>query len=216
VGIAKHIRLFDPFRPTHWGDRALASINYFIFNRWFLDAVETGRLAWPIGIGQKVQLLADTHDFIGLNYYTREMTRFNRSRPQTLFMEHLTRPGCKTNDLGWELYPEGMYRALMSLKRYGKPIYITENGCAAADDSLRCGYLRDHLIQIHRALSDEADVRGYFHWSLLDNFEWAEGLTPRFGLVAVDYANQQRSPRPSARAYAKVAAENRLDPGWFD
>ncbi|NQU08056.1 MAG: glycoside hydrolase family 1 protein, partial [Candidatus Abyssubacteria bacterium] len=76
VGIAKHIRVFDPLRPRHPGDRALARLSDFIFNRWFLDAVETGRLAWPIGIGQKVQLLAETQDFIGLNYYSRDMTRF--------------------------------------------------------------------------------------------------------------------------------------------
>ena len=216
VGIAKHIRLFDPLRPKHWVDKALASLSNFIFNRWFLDAVETGRLAWPIGIGQKVQFLADTHDFIGLNYYAREMTRFNMFRPRALFMENLTRPGCSTNDLGSEIYPEGMYRALMNLKQYGKPIYITENGCATTDDSLRRRYLSSHLLQAHRAISDGADIRGYFHWSLLDNFEWAEGLTPRMGLVAVDYESQKRSPRGSAWAYSKVAAENRLDPAWFD
>jgi beta-glucosidase len=216
VGIAKHIRLFDPLRPRHVCDRALARLSDFIINWRFLDAVDTGRLAWPLGMGQKVQLLAATHDFIGLNYYTREMIRFNLLKPHTLFMQNLTRPGSATNDLGWELYPEGLYRVLMRLKRYGKPIYITENGCAAADDSLRRAYLRDHLVQIHRAISEGADVRGYFHWSLLDNFEWAEGLAPRFGLVAVDYETQKRSARPSAQVYAQIAAHNRLDPAWFE
>ncbi len=216
VGIAKHIRLLDPLRPRHVCDRALARLGDFILNQWFLDAVDTGRLAWPLGMGQKVQLLAATHDFIGLNYYTREMIRFNLLKPHMLFMENMNRPGCATNDLGWELYPEGLHRVLMWLKRYGKPIYITENGIAAADDSLRRAYLRDHLTQIHRAVSEGADVRGYFHWSLLDNFEWAEGLTPRFGLVAVDYETQKRSPRPSARVYAQIASQNKLDPAWFE
>ncbi len=216
VGIAKHIRIFDPLRPNHWGDKALARLSDFIFNWWFLDAIETGRLAWPIGIGQKVQLLAATHDFIGLNYYTREMVRFNLLKPQALFREGFTRPGSATNDMGWEIYPPGLYRALMRLKHYDKPIYITENGIPAVDDSLRQNYLRDHLIQTHRAVRDGADVRGYFHWSLLDNFEWESGLTPRFGLIEVDYKTQKRSPRPSAWIYSKVAAQNKLDPAWFE
>ena len=216
VGIAKHMRVFDPLRAYHPGDRALARLSDFIFNWWFLDAIETGRLAWPIGIGQQVQLLSGTHDFIGLNYYTRDMTRFNVLKPQLLFVENLVHPDGAVNDLGWEIYPEGLYRLLMRLKKYDKPIYITENGIPAVDDSKRMAYLRDHLIQTHKAMSDGADVRGYLHWTLLDNFEWAEGLTPRFGLIAMDYETQQRTPRPSAGVYAKIASENRLDPAWFE
>ncbi len=217
VGIAKHMRVFDPMRPRHPGDRAFARVSDFIFNSWFLDAIETGRLAWPIGIGQKVQALAGTHDFIGLNYYTRDMTRFSPLKPQLLFIENIVRPGSPVNDLGWEIYPEGIHQLLMRLKKkYDKPIYITENGIPAVDDSMRLAYIRDHLLQTHRAISDGADVRGYLHWSLLDNFEWAEGLTPRFGLIAMDYETQRRAPRPSAEAYAKVAAGNRLDPAWVD
>ncbi|MBI5116938.1 glycoside hydrolase family 1 protein [Candidatus Poribacteria bacterium] len=216
VGIAKHIRLFDPLRRNHVIEKALAGLSNFVFNWWFLDAIETGRLAWPIGIGQKVQLLTATQDFIGLNYYTREMVKFDLAKPLALFMEYLARPGSETSDLGWELYPEGIHRALMRLKRYGKPIYVTENGVPAINDSLRQRCLRDHLTQIHVAMRDGADVRGYFHWSLLDNFEWEAGLKPRFGLVEVDYNTQKRSPRPSAWIYAKIAAQNKLDPAWFD
>lgn len=216
VGIAKHMRVFDPLRSYHPGDRALAWFSDFIFNWWFFDAIETGRLAWPIGIGQKVQLLAGTQDFIGLNYYTRDMTRFNLLKPHMLFIENVVRPGGVVNDLGWEIYPEGLHRLLMRLKKYNKPIYITENGIPAVDDSKRLAYLRDHLAQIHKAISDGADIRGYLHWSLLDNFEWAEGLTPRFGLIAMDYETQKRTPRPSAKAYARAATENKLDPSWFE
>ena len=216
VGPAKHIRVFDPLRRFHPGDWALARLSDFIFNWWFLDAIETGRLAWPIGIGQKVQLLAGTQDFIGLNYYSRDMTKFSPLKPHTLFLENVTRPGSEVNSLGWEIYPEGLYRVLMRLARYKKPIYITENGIPDESDSQRLGYLRDHLSQTHKAISDGVDVRGYLHWSLLDNFEWAEGLTPRFGLIAMDYETQQRTPRPSAHVFAKIAAENKLDPAWFD
>jgi beta-glucosidase len=216
VGIAKHIRIMDPLRPRNILDRAAAKISDFLFNQWFLDAVETGRLAWPIGMGQKVQLLADTQDFIGLNYYSREMVRFNLWQPQSLFIKNLTRPGAPTNDLGWELYPEGFFRVLMRLKRYEKAIYITENGVPATDDAMRRTFLKEHLAQMHRAISNGVDVRGYFHWSLLDNFEWEEGLTPRFGLIHVDYATQKRTPRPSAEIFAEIAAENKLDPTMFE
>jgi beta-glucosidase len=215
VGFAKHIRIMDPLRPRNMLDRAAAKISDFLFNQWFLDAVETGRLAWPIGMGQKVQLLSDTQDFIGLNYYSREMVKFSLFEPQSLFIKNLTCPGARVNDLGWEVYPEGFYRVLMRLKKYKKPIYITENGIPAADDSARCVYLKEHLVELHRAISDGADVRGYFHWSLIDNFEWEEGLTPRFGLVQVDYNTQKRAPRPSALIYSRIAAENRVDLSWF-
>ncbi|RJP14880.1 MAG: glycoside hydrolase family 1 protein [Candidatus Abyssobacteria bacterium SURF_5] len=215
VGIAKHIRIIDPLRPGKLMDRAAARMADFIFNQWFLDAVETGRLAWPIGMGQKVQLLSATQDFIGLNYYSREMMKFSLFQPQSLFLKTLTRPGAPTNDLGWEIYPEGLYRVLVRLKKYRRPIHITENGIAAADDSLRQAYLRDHLVQVHRAISKGVDVRGYFHWSLIDNFEWEEGLTPRFGLIHIDYATQKRTPRPSAAIFKKIASQNKVDTGWF-
>lgn len=215
VGIAKHIRIMDPLRWRNVFDRAAAGLSDFILNKWFLQAVETGRLAWPIGMGQKVQLLAQTHDFIGLNYYSREMIKCSLLSPKSLFIRNLTRPGCTRNDLGWEIYPEGFYRVLMRMKEYKKPIYVTENGIPAVDDSHRRAFLKEHLLQLHRAILHGADVRGYFHWSLLDNFEWEEGLTPRFGLVGIDYETQERSPRPSASIYAKVASQNKLDSSWF-
>ena len=118
--------------------------------------------------------------------------------------------------MGWEIYPEGLGRLLTRLKKYGKPIYITENGIPALDDSMRMSYLWEHLVEIHKAISDGADVRGYLHWSLLDNFEWDFGLTPRFGLISMDYETQERTPLPSAEAYSKVATANGLDPAWFE
>jgi beta-glucosidase len=216
VGIAKHMRVFDPLRSWHPLDKALARLSDFIFNWWFMDAMDTGRLAWPIGIGEQIQLLAKTQDFIGLNYYSRDMVRFSPLKPQMLFIENIVHPDGEVNDLGWEIYPEGIFKLLMRLKKYDKPIYITENGIPALDDTKRVKFLRDHLFQIHKAISDGVDVRGYLHWSLLDNFEWAEGLTPRFGLISMDYETQQRTILASAEAYAKTAAANKLDPAWFE
>jgi beta-glucosidase len=98
----------------------------------------------------------------------------------------------------------------MRLKRFKKPIFITENGLADATDQRRAKFIRDHLRSVWRAIQDGADVRGYLYWSLLDNFEWARGYAPRFGLVAVDYATQKRTIRPSALEYAKIISENGL------
>ena len=96
------------------------------------------------------------------------------------------------------------------MKKYKLPIYITENGLADAKDEKRSGYIKDHLSFIHKAISGGVDVRGYFYWSLLDNFEWDKGFWPRFGLVAVDFPTQQRTIRPSAIVYAKVCETNVL------
>jgi beta-glucosidase len=119
----------------------------------------------------------------------------------------------------WEVFPQGLYDTLMRLKdEYGPgKIYITENGAAYSDgpdtdgrvaDARRIEYLRSHILQAHRALADGAPLRGYFVWSLLDNFEWAHGYTKRFGLFWVDYDSQERTPKDSAFWYKDVVAAN--------
>ena len=114
------------------------------------------------------------------------------------------------NDLGWEVYPEGIFYVLKKLEKYKLPIYITENGLADKEDRLRKDFIKEHLSWIYKAIQEGVDVRGYFHWSLLDNFEWDLGINPRFGLVEVDYDTQERKPRESAFYYAKICKENNL------
>jgi beta-glucosidase len=123
-------------------------------------------------------------------------------------------------ETGWEVYPDGLEAVLREVgKRYpAPPLYVTENGAAfydppaaadgRVDDPLRVAYLRDHLRAVRRALAAGADVRGYFAWSLLDNFEWSHGYSKRFGLVHVDYATQRRTPKRSAELYAEVIRSN--------
>ena len=101
------------------------------------------------------------------------------------------------SDLNWGIYPQGIYNILKDLKKYNKPIYITENGLADADDSERIKFIKDHLSWINKAMDEGVDVRGYFYWSLMDNFEWDKGFWPRFGLVEIDYKTFERKPRPS-------------------
>ncbi len=136
-------------------------------------------------------------DFIGLNYYI-----YNRLPKYQ---------GLPVSDLGWQIYSQGIYYVLKDLKKYNLPIYITENGLADADDSRRVDFIKDHLKNIHQAIKKGVDVRGYFYWSLLDNFEWDKGFWPRFGLVEIDYKTLERKIRPSAFEYAQICKNNSLD-----
>lgn len=150
---------------------------------------------------------AKAQDFIGVNYY-RSVTL---KPPRFLgFGKRRGFPGL--TDIGWEIYPEGLHQILVGLKCFNLPIYITENGLADAKDRKRAAFIRDHLDATWRAVQEGVDVRGYFYWSLLDNFEWARGFGPRFGLAEVDYETLERKVRPSASVYANVAKSNALNP----
>lgn len=141
-------------------------------------------------------------DFIGLNYYFHNRIKgikFNQNENN------------KISDLGWELYPEGIHHVLRGLKKYNKPIYITENGLADAKDKKRIEFIKEILINVSKAIREGIDIRGYFYWSLLDNFEWDKGFWPRFGLVEVDYQDLSRKIRPSALEYKKIIEANAIE-----
>lgn len=182
VGIAKHQVAFELGRDTIT-NRFLRRIAHAFWNTWFLDHI------------------SDTQDFIGLNHYSRNTidNGFNKN------------PNERRTDIGWEWYPESIYQALIELKPYNKPVYITENGLADHSDTMRKEFLTRALTAVHHALADGADIRGYLHWSLLDNFEWDKGFWPRFGLIDIDRTTLQRTPRPSARFYAEICEANALE-----
>jgi len=141
-------------------------------------------------------------DFIGVQYYHTLRVGWRPYGPG-----HLV--GTQKTDMGWDIVPEGLAAVVSACwERYGIPMYVTENGLADASDSLRAQFIRDHLKALAGAMADGADVRGYLHWSLLDNFEWALGYAPRFGLVEVDFETQVRTPRPSAYLYRDIIRDN--------
>lgn len=142
-------------------------------------------------------------DFLGLNYYN-----IDRRLPGA--KEAWPNPGWMP-EMSWETDPKGIYHRLVALKKLGKPIYITENGIADKTDNLREKYIKDHLYWIWKAIQEGTDVKGYMYWSLLDNFEWARGFAPRFGLIEIDYATYARKVRPSALEYAKICKSNTLN-----
>ena len=138
-----------------------------------------------------------TTDFIGLNYYFHNRINYGINKNENKVV----------SDMGWELYPEGLYHLLLGLRQFQKPIYITENGLADAGDTHRAWFIEEHIRYMKKAMEEGADVRGYLHWSLLDNFEWDKGYWPRFGLVEIDYQTMKRKIRPSALEYKKIIEE---------
>ncbi|MCA1647855.1 MAG: family 1 glycosylhydrolase [Chloroflexi bacterium] len=137
-------------------------------------------------------------DWIGVNYYSRTLVGWPWPGPRDL-------DAAERTDFGWEIYPQGLYDVLRRVGQYGKPVVITENGIADEDDDQRPAYIVAHIRQLHRAIAAGVDLRGYMHWTLLDNFEWAEGFEQHFGL-----ANRARQLRPSASLYGRIARANAL------
>jgi len=151
-----------------------------------------------------ILLCLKKQDFIGVNYYSQ----FKIKNGKFSFDYLLGR-----TDMEWPIAPEGLYKILLNLKKYKKPIYITENGCADSQDKIRKFYIKEHLKAAHMAIENGVDVRGYFYWSLIDNFEWHWGFKPRFGLVEIDRRNNlKRKIRKSAKCYSKVCEENLMKP----
>ncbi len=211
VGLAHHFRIFDPKNAT-LPDWLMTWMVDGSFNWAFPDAVQSGtlRLLLPLPVIKSFRDLRKTQDFIGVNYYTRSLVDFSTLRHPNEFM--LAAEGKPVTDVGWEIYPEGIYRILKAVaKRYpGLPILVTENGLADKSDIQRLSFLKEHLYQLSRALKEGVPLDGYCHWSLLDNFEWTEGFQPRFGLYEVDYSTFERIPRLSARFFSHVALTGRF------
>jgi beta-glucosidase len=175
--------------------------------------------AWEDWTAEDLALVAQPTDWLGLNYYTRGVMKHDPER-WPVAAGYVRQPGKTYTETGWEVFEQGLTDALLWVKeRYGNPpLYVTENGSAFFDpptardrrlrDPLRVDYLQRHLRAVHAAIREGADIRGYMAWSLLDNLEWSLGFSKRFGIVHVDFATQQRTPKDSALYYAKVIASN--------
>lgn len=213
VGFAHHMRVFAPYRSWHPGDVVIARIVDDFWNNQILRAMKTGEIKFKIpfilNYSERWPELEGTLDFVGINYYTRDYLKLDLSAPQKFVIVPTDK--AEHNDLGWEIYPHGIYTSIAKAASFGYPIYITENGIADAKDEKRKAFICDHLREVAQAIADGMDVRGYLYWSLLDNFEWVDGFKPRFGLVEIDYSTLSRTVRPSARAYSEI-----IRTGGFD
>ncbi|MEM2221222.1 MAG: beta-galactosidase BgaS [Ignisphaera sp.] len=208
TGIIYATTVVEPLTHEH---RDAAEVAYRMQNFEFLDSIVFGRSSF---IGERKDL--ERHlDYIGVNYYTRQVVVSSKT-----LLGWSTVPGygfaCQPggvsatgrpcSESGWEIYPEGMLTALEKFwKRYGLPLMVTENGIADAMDRYRSRYIVSHLAYIHRAIEGGVDVKGYLHWALIDNYEWARGFGMRFGLHYVDLNTKKRYPRPSALVFKEIA-----------
>ncbi len=236
VGTAFSMSPMEPASNSR-ADREAAERAHLWQNVWFLDAALKGK--YPdafIGVTPEMlgvqagdmEKVRTPLDFIGINNYFRMVVKATRLgalnlNPISKIFPADVKLGGDTGphtDLGWEVYPRGLYEIVMRIsKDYKRPLEITENGCAYGDapgkngvvsDTRRIAYYRSYLRELAQAIKEGADVRGYHAWSLLDNFEWAEGYTQRFGIVYVDFKTQKRTVKESGQWYAKVAAGNAL------
>jgi beta-glucosidase len=232
VGIAFNMPYFISLssdNPTTQAEHdAAAQRLRYISNTAFQQAVTHGDFDGDLDeqINGAMDVAADPKlaghlDWMGLNYYSVvQVSALGRSSigpitglPKTA---HLDTDNPKTQ-FGWDIYSPGFRASLDTLRGYGLPIYITENGVADAADAQRALFLADHLYVLEKAIADGIDVRGYFQWSLIDNFEWAAGYCPHFGQFAVDYndPNRARTPRPSATVYKQIIDQRTVDPALF-
>jgi beta-glucosidase len=211
VGFAKHLPQFVPDRPWFIPDVLRANLEDRVFNTAVLHAAASGDIALSIpgaaAVNRHVPELEKSLDYIGLNYYTRWRVRMFARIP------HVARRGAPLNDLGWEVWPAGLGEAARRAAGTGAPVLVTEHGLADAADALRPRALVESLLGLGRAIEAGTPVIGYLHWSLMDNFEWAEGYEGRFGLEHVDFDDpaRPRTPRRSAGILTRIARANAID-----
>jgi beta-glucosidase len=210
IGIVTNLEKSEPASEKEEDYKAF-DLGDAMFNRWFLGGVYKGQYPevltkildqyLPADYQKDMAIVSRPLDWAGINYYSRGLYAWDDTRPA--FPIKQVKGPLPTNDLGWEIYPKGLTDLLVRVsKEYTKlPIYVTENGMSETDDTRRVAFYDDHLKSVLEAQEQGADVRGYFAWSLLDNYEWAEGYSSRFGIVHVDYASQKRTPKGSYRAF---------------
>lgn len=212
VGITNN---YSPITPDSDADTDAATLADTVYNRLFTDPVLLGTYPVPVAdaTAEDLATIAAPLDFLGVNYYFPIRVRADPGEP--LGFGQAEWPDAPRTAFGWPVVPDGLTRTLTMLRaRYGDalpPVHVTENGAAydGIDDPERVSYLDGHLRAVRRAMDAGVDVRGYFLWSLLDNFEWAEGFTKRFGLVHVDFDTLERTPKTSYAWYAELLAAQR-------
>lgn len=208
VGFALNYRDLQPARPGFPPDVWMANLQSKIYNETFVGALKTGKLD---AVFKKIAIpeAVGTQDYLGINYYTGDLVKFDLTAAGEMFGRRSTPPGAEMSETGFIAnVPDGMFRALNWARRYDVPLMVTENGVEDSVDKFRPRYLVEHLEQVWRAANYNFRVEGYYLWSLVDNFEWERGWTQRFGLWGLDLETQARIRRPSADLYAAICLEN--------
>ena len=212
VGWAHHYVALEPVRrgPDRW----IASLVNELFNESFLRLMQYGKLPFPLSmLDGKAGDVKGSCDFVGLNVYSRFHVAFDLRHAAQAFARLFVPPHVPQGDSAWErpygeAYPLALRRAVERAKGLDKPVYILENGVPDAQDRIRPWLIVNAVQELHQLIAEGHDLRGYFHWTLTDNFEWTEGWHLRFGLVALDTATQERTMRNSGRLYSEIARRN--------
>ena len=205
VGIAKEAAMITPCNKNYLTNFMPAFWRHHFYNHLFIRAIKYGWLIFP---GYYLEMLpyGNALDFIGLNYYRRFHIKYTGFGPLKMFGDQCACPEhnelVEKNSMGWEIYPEGLYEIIKSFSQYNLPIIITENGIPTDNEADRIKFIKTHLDAVQKAKKRGHPVMGYLHWSLIDNFEWADGFWPHFGLVGIDYHTQKRTVRESGRFYS--------------
>lgn len=209
VSVAHNMSPFSPWHRWNPMDRLLSAAAKRFYNHSLIDAFLTGHLniqlpffrPFSADVGIKGKL-----DFFGVNYYTRVHMRFNPLHIKRFGVEfrHRDLDGHGVTEMGWEIHPRGLRKVLRYASRLGLPMIITENGVATRDIDKKVRYMQSHLEAMQRSIQEGLDVRGYFYWTLLDNYEWLQGYDQRFGLYKVDMKTLKRTPTVAAAYYAHM------------
>jgi beta-glucosidase len=205
VSLAHNMAVFDPCSRWSPLDRYLCRMADDFYNRSLIEALKSGILTLKYPLRKPFEAaipIKGKADFFGVNYYTRIHLRFNPLKKMGVELRNEDRGGFGLTDMGWEIHPDGLEKTLRSVAPLNVPIFITENGIAARDSQKKNAFMKQHLDVVERCRKRGIDVRGYFYWSLMDNYEWLHGLDARFGLYRVDYDTLQRRPTNSAAFYA--------------
>lgn len=210
VGYAINYRSAKPAVSWNPLDRLMVSLTSNVFNNAFPRAINDGVLRLFL-THKRIPEAKGTQDFLGLNYFTRDYVAFSLHHPKNLFMHQYFKPQAELSTTGFIANePEGMFEALKWGLQFKIPIIVTENGIEDADDKVRPSYLIQHLHQIWRGVNFNWPIKGYFHWTLVDNFEWERGWTQRFGLWELDIETQARRKRPSADLFSAICTGNKI------
>lgn len=205
VSVAHNMAAFSPWRRWNPLDKLLVRIAKHFYNHSLLDAFLHGRLSIEFPFRKKYEVAVPIEgklDFFGVNYYTRLHLRFNPFKKMGIEMRHLDIEGYGLTDMGWEIHPNGLERVLKYASRLNVPLIITENGIATRDCQRKIKFMRRHVDVVEKCRQKGMDIRGYFYWSLIDNYEWLQGLDARFGLYTVDFQTLERRPTNAAAYYS--------------
>lgn len=212
VGIASNYRAFWPNSKWSSFDKWAADILDLNFNRSFIESLINGKLYFAFK-SKDLPGLRNNIDFIGINYYSAASIKLNPFLIKNLFFESSNPKGSRISENGFiSSNPEGLTEAISWASKFKLPIFITENGVEDSKDTLRPTYLIEHIYQLWRSVNLNPLIFGYFHWTLVDNFEWERGWTQRFGLWGLDIANQTRYHRKSSDLYATICKGNCITP----